>query len=74
MNTNDPALISAITEAAHAIRNDLNIVTGNAYLLSNDPGLSAEHRRASVSIYDAAFRIVDHLDRLIAQARPAQKP
>lgn len=73
MNTNDPTLISAITEAAHAIRNDLNIVTGNAYLLSNDPAVSAEHKRAAASVYDAAFRIVDHLDRLVAQARSAQK-
>jgi hypothetical protein len=70
-NTNDN-LLSAITDASHAVRNELNIVTGNAYPLTNDPALSAEHRRAAAAIYDAAFRIVDHLDRLMSQARPTK--
>lgn len=66
--TNHP-LIGLITDSAHAIRNELNVVTGHAYHLAHDPSLSAAQQQAAASIYNAAFRVVHHLDQLVSQSR-----
>jgi light-regulated signal transduction histidine kinase (bacteriophytochrome) len=58
----------AMHQACHDIRNKLNLVTGYATLLAEDPGLNRDQQAMAARITATAFDISKELDRLLELA------